>query len=250
MATTYSGTQRVFGGTRYRRFSDPLPSGGPSSYGLYPWSTFKARLGSTASGSFVSANNTAIPDGYIVNLLIFSSDIPAVASGRVTDTTTNLQYFNDVENRVSVPYFVTVAGGATPAVAPAGTAGLLGSVVTGYAGVSAVATSVPCSGFPARFTALPAGTAPGSNANITDLIVHANGAVISSPVSQNIVGTADAGSTLQPIPVILLNSDYTNAIRFSGSTSATAQYGDNVILTAAGLLWQVVGLYTATAPPA
>jgi len=242
-STTYSGTQRVFGGTRYRRFSDPLPSGGPSSYGLYPWSTFKARLGSIATGEFVSANNTAIPDGYIVSLLIFSSDIPAVASGRVTDTATSLQYSNDVENRVSVPFLVTVAGGATVAAAD-----FLGKVVTGFAGVSGAATSVPCSGFPARFTAVPPQGATTGDADITDLIVHANSPTICAPVSQNIVGTADAGSTLQPIPVILLNSDYTNAIRFSGSTAATAQYGDNVILTSTGgKLWQVVGLYTASA---
>ena len=241
-STTYSRTQRVFGGTRYRRFSDPLPSGGPSSYGLYPWSVFKARLGSTATGQFVSANNTAIPDNYIVRLVIFSSDIPAVASGRVTDTTANLQYSNDVTNTLSVPYLVTVAGGATAA-----SAGVIGNVVTGFAGVSGAATSVPCSGFPAQFTALPPQGATTGNANITDLIVQANSPTICAPVSQNVVGTADAGSTVAPIPVILLNSDYTNAIRFSGSTAATAQYGDNVILTATGLLWQVVGLYTAAA---
>jgi hypothetical protein len=235
MATTYNGTTRVFGGTRYRRFSDPLPSGGPSSYGLYPWSTFKARLGSTATGEFVSADNTAIADATLVNVLIFSSDIPAVATARVTDTTAITQYFNDVENRVSVPFLVTVAGGATPAAAD-----FLGKVVTGYAGVSGAATSVPCSGFPAQFLPTPSGSA--GDADLTDLIVYANSPTICAPVSQNVVGS---GSLLQPIPVILLNSDYTNAIRFSGSTAATAQYGDNVILTAAGKLWQVVGLWKA-----
>ena len=236
MATTYNGTTRVFGGTRYRRFSDPLPSGGPSSYGLYPWSTFKARLGSTATGEFVSATSSDIANDATVNVLIFSSDIPAVASARVTDTPGKLQYFNDVTNTLSVPFLVTTAGGATAA-----SAGVLGNVVTGYAGVSGAATSVPCSGFPAQFTAVPpAGATTG--VDLTDLIVSANSPTICAPVSQNVVGS---GSLIAPIPVILLNSDYTNAIRFSGATSATAQYGDNVILTATGKLWQVVGLWKA-----
>jgi hypothetical protein len=233
MATTYNGTTRVFGGTRYRRFSDPLPSGGPSSYGLYPWSTFKARLGKITSSEFASADNTDIADATLVNVLIFSSDIPAVATARVTDTTAITQYFNDVTNTLSVPFLVTVAGGATAA-----SAGVLGNVVTGFAN-----TSVPCSGFPAQFLPTPSGAT--GDADLTDLIVSANSPTICAPVSQNVVGTADAGSTLQPIPVILRNSDYTNAIRFSGSTAATAQYGDNVILTPAGKLWQVVGLWKA-----
>lgn len=240
MAKSYIGTQKVFGGNQYRRFADPLPSGGPSSYGLYPWSVFKARLGSIATGEFVSANNTAIPDNYIVRLVIFSSDIPAVASGRVTDTAANLQYFNDVTNTLSVPFLVTAAGGATAA-----SAGVIGNVVTGYAGVSGAATSVPCSGFPAQFTAVPPAGGTSGDADITDLIVQANSPIICSPVSQNVVGTSDAGSTVAPIPVILLNSDYTNAIRFSSATYP--QYGDNVIVTATNKLWQVVGLYTAAA---
>jgi hypothetical protein len=67
------------------------------------------------------------------------------------------------------------------------------------------------------------------------LTVWANSGVMNAPVSQN----KDEGSKIVPQPMIILYSDYTEAIRAA----------NNVFTDASGYQWLVVGLHDAVSPP-
>ena len=69
MAVTYYN-QTVLGGTSYPRYPDPLVTGAPNEYGLYPWSAFRARISDIVDGAVVTVATSVIAP----ELLLFISD--------------------------------------------------------------------------------------------------------------------------------------------------------------------------------
>jgi hypothetical protein len=209
------GTEKVFGGTSYSRDTDPIVSGKANSLGLYPWSAFRARLGTGTDTTFTAL--TSLADNAVVSLLLFTSDVLAI--GAVVDAagTAGTPITGLIAPALSVAFFDATNGGSDLSVP-------VGSVGQGYVGSGA--TAVECAGFPATVTVTAAST------TVTDILVLANSPNISSPVSlQNWASspTSAAGA----LPVILSQANYSIAIRDAG----------NQIVTSGGTVYQVVGLY-------
>ena len=222
MAT--DGTEKVLGGTRYKRYSDPNVSNLPNAYGLYPWSILYARV------SYIDGNGAVQPisgltDPTNINLLLFLSDLPCLGQLKCYTTgATNAHQLTDITNEVSVPFLVKTAGGATVVTVD------IGEVAQGYTGP---ANAVRCTGFPALGIADVAGV--GVTVDDSSVLVWANNGVMSAPISQN----KDSGSTLVPQPIILLYTQYTAAI----------VTGNNIFTDTAGKKWIVVGLHNVAQPP-
>jgi hypothetical protein len=234
MAVTYFN-QTVLGGTSYPRYADPLVTGKSNADGLYPWSCFRARF-ATYDGTAVTADVTlANTTNYNVNLLLFTSDIPA--SGYIAPTATGAP----VETIAPASTVGLPAGGVASAffrATPGGTNVIVaaGQVGVGYSYNAAATTdankNIYVAGFPAIADPAAAATA--------ELSVWANSPNICSPVSfQNWddVLTATA-ATSGALPIVLLYTGYTQAIRDAG----------NIIVNTAGaktgVTYQVVGLYS------
>jgi hypothetical protein len=219
--------QGVFGGTSYKRYSDPSVLGAGNEYGLYPWSAFRALL-ATYNGSAVAFGAADAND--VINLLLFTSDIPALGfSVDVTLGTVgsgSLTASASVGGAAGLAFFRTTAAGATSVSVEAGEVGR-GYVATG---TSAPNDYIYCTGFPATITlpALPATSAAG-----VELIVLANSSTIASPVS--FLRPVTAAATTGSRPIILLYSNYTQAIHDAGN-----------VITISGVDYQVVGLYSVT----
>ena len=211
-------------GKPYPRVTDPPLRGSANARGLYPWATLYARLSYLDAGEVKPTGGFTNGDAKQANLLLFTVDVPGIAQLKCYHTdATNSPRFNDVTNELSVPFLFTESGGAV-AVALAN----VGQVAIGYAGVD---SAVRVSGFPALTYFRVAGNAS-QTTDEASVLVWCNGGNL-SPVSQN----KDAGSTLAPQPIILLESDYTAAMRDNGN-----------VFEASGLLWIVVGLHDAAQP--
>ena len=225
MAT--QGTEKVLGGTPYKRYPDPASPGTPNAYGLYPWSVFKAPICSW------NGTDEPIPQGDLhlengVELLLFTSDVPSVLELRATDVGASLQFSAGGVNTLSVPFLFTTSGGTTPATIPT-----QGKVIAGYTGGLA---DVYCTGFPAAGNVIaPGAEGAGGVATYTDVICVANGPVISSPVSSLSFAFKQAGNNaFAPVPVIINAYTYTAAVRDAG----------NLITAPDGSLYAVVGLWS------
>jgi hypothetical protein len=216
-------SKSVLGGTSYPRYSDPLVSGAPNQFGLYAWSVYKARLSVLSGvGGTVSATSTLVTTN-AVSLLLFTSDVPAIAQINITDTAaTAPPQLNYAANATTASFLYTTSGGSTTAT-PA-----YGQVAQGFAGT---AKNISCSGFAASVTLAFAG---GSAAEAVDVLVWANSPNICSPVAPNDpAGVLASATPTAPTPIILRNSDYATSIREA----------DNLIVDAAGKSYIVVGLY-------
>ena len=211
-------------GNPYPRIHDPVFSTVANKKGLYPWSVISAYLGLLDDDDIVQDDTLT---GSTVDILIFGQDFPASASLLATDLTALLQFQSDVSNTLSVPFLVTISGGAAPV-----TASNYGQVLRGYAGA---ASAVRVSGFPAQVTIGAPGVAGAVDA--AKLICITNGSSLISPIGP--VGIADA-TAAAPTPIVLLESDYTAAILAAG----------NLLTDGSGNLYMVVGLYLAVAVPA
>jgi hypothetical protein len=222
----------VLAGTAYKRNPDPLTnSGSASPEGLYPWSVFRAVVGGITANDFAADDDL---EGEVLNLLLFTSDIPAVALAVAYDNTAVLQFFNPIANVLTqvTPLVVTSSGGTTSV-----TAADYGSVVSGYSGTGKLVPDV--SGFLAR---VPTILAPaGGDADIVEVLIWANGAIQNAPVGPAGLAptNADAGTSspvrvAAPTPIILAVGDYTATIRDAGNIYTS---------TASGKVYQVVGLY-------
>lgn len=209
MAT--SGTQKVLGGTQSVRYPDPRISGNANAFGLYQWSAFSAALGTGTATTFTLLTAGVLKDA-VVNLLLFTSDV--LATGLLQ---TDLAVVNGfVKSAVSVPFLDDTSGG-TDLVVP------VGKVGQGYVG------TVQCSGFPAKAVAAT------TQAFTPVVTIHANTPVVASPISLlNWADTPTAASGT--LPVILAAASYTAEIQAAG----------NQIVTATGVVYQVVGLYSVT----
>ena len=238
MAVTYYN-QTVLGGTSYPRYPDPLVTGKSNADGLYPWSTVRARFATYASG-VVNAVTTfnLTEDGGNINLLLFTSDIPA--SGYIAPRATGAPVGPVaptflVGSTGAQAFFKATPGGTNVIVAA-------GQVGVGYSYNSAATTTADQNIYVAGFPAVYTGAATVAAA---ELCLWANSPNICSPVSfQNwdTVATATA-ATSGALPIILNYTDYTQAIRDAGNI---------IVNTAApiGATYQVVGLYSQGPAPA
>jgi hypothetical protein len=207
-----SGTEKVFGGTSYSRDTDPIVSGKANAFGLYPWSAFRARLGTGSDTTFVAL--TSLADNTVLSLLLFTSDVLAIGATVDAGNTGGAPLTGLVSPALSVAFFDATSGGSDLTVP-------VGSVGQGYVG------TVACSGFPATCTVTAA------SAGATDLLILANSPNVSSPVS--LQNWAAAATTSGALPVILSQANYSAVIRDAG----------NKIVTSGGIVYQVVGLYAA-----
>ena len=229
MAVTYYN-QTVLGGTSYPRYADPLVTGKSNADGLYPWSTVRARLASYTAGSGLVTSSINPAGGKQVNLLLFSSDIPA--SGYIAPAATGLS----VATLAPTATVDTISSGGANAFFRATPGGTEVVVAAGQVGVgyvyNALATTdadknIYVAGFPAVVASVTAASA--------ELWVWSNSPNISSPVSFQNWDTATAASGA--LPIVLLYTDYTQAIRDAGNI---------IVNTAApiGATYQVVGLWS------
>ena len=240
MAVTYYN-QTVLGGTSYPRYPDPLVTGKSNADGLYPWSTVRARFATYASG-VVNAVTTfnLTEDGGNINLLLFTSDIPASGyiAPRATGAPVGPVAPSPAVGTTGVSAFFKATPGGTNVTVAAGQVGV------GYSYNSAATTTADQNIYVAGFPAVYTGAATVAAA---ELCLWANSPNICSPVSfQN----WDAQAVVLPteaerlasgaLPIVLLFTDYTQAIRDAGNI---------IVNTAApiGSTYQVVGLYSAGA---
>ncbi len=216
MAT--QGTDKVFGGTPYKRYPDPASPGTPNAYGLSPWSAFKARLSYFRDGVISPAET--LTDNNITSIL-FTTDIPVIVLPICNDANFRTVMITQANNALT-----TALVSSTPGVS-GGIAAIpvQGKVLSGYSGSG---LDVPVMGFPVDFYI----QSSGSEGSVTsaDLMVVANGPVINGPV-----GPLDPnyGSSIAPFPILLFSQDYTEAMRAAG----------NQILDSNGSLAQIVGLW-------
>ena len=219
MALNYYINQTVLGGTSNPRYPDPLVTGAPNEYGLYPWSTFCARVSTITDGVVETyAVTISAPE-----ILLFISD--ELATG----------YFQDV-----------TAGGVEALLSPAPSASFFlkapaGSVVTRSAGEVASGYVATGAAAPNDYISTAGFTATGPatiTVDATNIIAFANSPNICSPISflnwdTAVTATAKASGAL---PIILLYTAYTQAIRDAG----------NIVVSASGptegVTYQVVGL--------
>lgn len=197
MAT--QGTEKVLGGTPYKRYPDPNVSNLPNQFGLYPWSSFRARLGQ------FDENGVIRPSGFddVISSsgLLFLSDAPAVI--RAGYDASGPFYYSDGDAALSCG-LVTQPGGGTLVTLDA-----FGQPAIGYAGA---ANDVYCIGFPVYLYFYQ----PVESDYALFVEATANGPVISSPLSGNARGdkrfpVTETGTGVTPI--ILKSTDYTDAIK-------------------------------------
>ena len=215
MALNYYANQTVLGGTSNPRYPDPLVTGAPNEYVLYPWSAFRARVSTINAGVVETAAVTiSSPE-----ILLFISD--ELATGYFQDVTTGAVEA-PLAPAPSASFFLSAPAGSV-VTRPAG------QVASGY--VATGSANIATTGFTA--------TGPATiTVDATNIIVFSNSPNICSPISfQNwdTVATATAKAS-GALPIILLYTAYTQAIRDAG----------NIVVSASGptqgATYQVVGL--------
>lgn len=208
----------VPGVTPYREYLYTPIDGRPNEYGTYPWSNFTAAVGFIgAGGDFEPFTNLAAAE--ILDFLFFTNSIPASASMQCDNQPVD-PAFALIKNTTSVLYLLDTPAGA-PVVVD------YGHVAEGYL----LSSSVYCSGFPAQGT-----TTKGAGAgDFYNVHLLANSGTICSPVGPSCITTFPVtdGSTVAPIPIILREVQYTQAMYDAGNiyVNTTNQFR-----------WQIVGL--------
>ena len=235
-SVNYYINQSVLGGTSAPRYADPLVTGAPNQDGLYPWSAFRARLGTITDGEFVPTAGATFTAGLQVNLLLFTSDVPA--DGELKETvvagprTQGLLYpWKQVGVAGAPAFFKTLPSASADVTVSAGQVG------AGYVATGAAAPNdyISTTGFPAQFPFV--GTT--GTFNTFEASIIANSATICSPVSTlNPNPVAADAATCGFLPIILLYSAYTQAIRDAGNVYVATN------ATRLGVRYQVVGLYS------
>jgi hypothetical protein len=208
------GTNKVFGGTPAKRYTDPSQSNLPNEYGLYPWSSFVATVVEVVDGAVVPYTDSASS----LQALLFTSDIPAKIVYYGSNIGGPPQYgpgYNELSAFVS----------KTKGVFAGATITAFGEVVKGYAGA---AYDVYVSGFP-----IAAQTAVGEFYFID---CTANSPNICSPIGNSRVGELNFGTPVGKgsTPILIKYDQYTQAIK-----------DNNNIIEQAGYSYIVVGLARA-----
>lgn len=208
----------VPGVTPYREYLYTPIDGRPNEYGIYPWSNFTAAVGSINAGVFEPLD--AIGSGAIIDFLFFTNSIPASTSMQCDIDGTD-PAFALIKNTTSVVFLLDTPTGAPVTVD-------YGHVAEGYL----LNGGFYCSGFPAQGTTTKgAGTGHFYNVHLL-----ANSGTICSPVGPSCITTFPVtdGSTVAPIPIILDETVYTQAMYDAGNI---------YVNTTNGFRWQIVGLY-------
>jgi hypothetical protein len=234
MSLNYYINQTVLGGTSAPRYPDPLVTGEPNEYGLYPWSNFRARFASYDPVGGGVYTDEELEGGDTVCLLLFTSDIPAM--GYVADDSDGApRAIVSPSAKVGISggpaFFKTAATAGTDVTVSAGQVGV-GYVATGEAAPNAY---IATTGFPANVYIAESAFSP------AEIWVWANSPNIASPISfQNwdtvVTATAKASGFL---PIILRYSTYTQAIRDAGNVVISTDPAQSNF----GATYQVVGLY-------
>ena len=234
--STY-GTEKVLGGTTYKRYPDPNVSNLPNQFGLYPWSSFRARLAQFDGNGVIQPSVIA---DVASNGLLFLSDAPAIVRAGYdvggpfyySDGTAVLSFLPGVQGLVTQP------GGTTNV-----ELNTFGEVAKGYTGA---ASDVYCIGFPV-FLYYDPPTDPPPDEYALFVEVTANSPVINSPISGNSdsrkrfpVSKTGTGVT----PIILKSTDYTEAIKANNNVITC----DDPIGAFASVSYVVVGLWFPLAP--
>ena len=229
------GTTKVLGGTRYKRYPDPAVSNLPNQFGLYPWSSFRARLGQFDGSGVIQPSVIA---DVASNGLLFLSDTPSIV--RAGYDAGGPFYYSDGDAVLS--FLIGVQGLVTQ---PGGTTNVelntFGEVAKGYTGA---ANDVYCIGFPVFLYFYPA-----TEADDYALFVEvtANSPVINSPISGNSDSrkrfpVSQTGTAVTPI--ILKSTDYTEAIKANNNVITC----DDPEGRFASVSYVVVGLWFPLAP--
>ena len=223
------GTQKVLGGTRFRRYFDPKIKNTANEFGLYQWSTFRAYYAvRDAVTGVVSA--AARPETTTMLSLLFLADFPALV--RV-----GLHLYPGAPANVPVQYGLvqnTLRSGLkdTPTGSPV-VIDAFGQVAAGYT----QGNSVHCTGFPVY------ADWPDSDDITSQWLIEAtaNSPVICSPIGGSPLTPLYFGFAGTPVgkgvsPIILQDTAYTEAIKKN----------DNVIVSTNGtedVAYVVVGLW-------
>ena len=206
----------VPGVTPYREYLYTPIDGRPNEYGIYPWSAFTAAVGFIdAGGDFEPFPNLAAAT--TLNFLFFTNSIPASAYIRC-DVDESDPAYALVKNATGVPYLLDAPAGAAVVVD-------YGHVAEGYTSTNCVY----CSGFPA--TALT--TKAAQPTHFYNVHMLANSGTICSPVGPSCITTLTDGSAVAPVPIILREVQYTQAMYDAGNI---------YVNTTDGYIWQIVGL--------
>jgi hypothetical protein len=192
----------VKAGTPVPRY--PLVKGIADPRGLYPWSVLEARLMTFTDGELPPSTVNTLVNGDEIRVLVFTCDVPVLFKGITgKGAATTSPYVFDIPNSYdSTPLLVNEESGpATDA-----TIATYGQVFRGYTATN----RVPCSGFGSDSAEIYVNGRGTSVASNVDIQVFAEGDTISSPI-----GAAEHGASVFPglTPIILLESDYTQAIR-------------------------------------
>ena len=233
MAT--QGTEKVLGGTPYKRYPDPNVSNLPNEYGLYPWSSFRARLAQFDENGVIQPSVIA---DLASNGLLFLSDAPSIV--RAGYDAGGPFYYSDgnavLSFELGVQGLVTQPGGTTNI-----ELNTFGEVAKGYTGA---ASDVYCIGFPVFLYFY---TATEGEPAALFVEVTANSPVINSPIS----GSSDSRKRF-PVsktgtgvtPIILKSTDYTDAIKANNNVITC----DDPIGAFASVSYVVVGLWFPLGP--
>jgi hypothetical protein len=209
-------------GTPAPRKTDPIVSNTYNKYGLYPWSIFHARCSSLAGSTVVDAEAV---NNDLFQLLLFTSDVPInckVITGKGTGATS--PYINDAYNVLNAGLILNDVQGGSGADS---TVINYGKVFSGYSGD---AYSVELTGFAMNAAVLVNGGGSSETSSI-DVECISNAAVLKGPIASYEHGVA--GTPTAPQPIVLLYTDYTQAI-FDNN---------NVYVDGSGGCWLIVGLY-------
>ena len=209
----------VPGVTPYREYLYTPIDGRPNEYGIYPWSNFTAAVGTIlVTGDFEPIG--AISSAAIIDFLFFTNSIPSSAYMRCDNQPVD-PAFALIKNTTSVPYLLDTPTGAPVTVD-------YGHVAEGYL----LNGGFYCSGFPAQGTTTKAAAA----GDFYNVHLLAYSGTICSPVGPSCITTFAPidGSTVAPIPIILDEQVYTQAMYDAGNI---------YVNTTDGFIWQIVGLY-------
>lgn len=217
------GTQKVLGGTRYKRYFDPKVKNTANEFGLYQWSTFRAYYAVRSEETGVVGPTPA--PGPLT--LLFLSDFPALARVGLTVPGTLAPVEYGLVQNVLVSGLKDTPTGSTV------TLESFGQVAAGYT----QGNSVYCTAFPV-LADYPTNEGDPAQCFIE---VSANSPVICSPIGGNQNFPNGFGFAGTPVgkgvsPIILQDTAYTEAIKKN----------DNVIVSTDGfedVAYVVVGLW-------
>jgi hypothetical protein len=203
----------------------PLLKGTANPFGLYPWSLLEARCVFLDGGDVTTETFT---NGNGLQVLVFTCDVPVLFKAISGKAGTTSPYIFDVslsENSTGV-LVNEETGPATNA-----TITNYGQVFRGYTATE----RVPCTGFSSGEFEVLVNGGGASVASSLDISVTALSGNIVAPISPT-DHDLTAGTESAPLPIILRESDYTQAIADDGNRYFSAPEGSWFLVVGLWLL--------------